>query len=157
LDAPRDRNGSFEPRIVRKGPTRSDGFNERIIALYARGLSTRDIRAHRREMYDVDVSADLISRLTDAVLEELPEWQSTRWIACFRWWRQKPHHARLHREADAPGARRMQLMRGCVPMMSYCGAVLIRFGRRWSHQASERPIAAHSRDPVVSDVVHKTV
>jgi putative transposase len=76
LDVPRDRNGSFEPRIVRKGQTRLDGFNERIIALYARGLSTRDIRAHLREMYDVDVSADLISRVTDAVLEELQEWQS---------------------------------------------------------------------------------
>jgi transposase-like protein len=76
LDVPRDRNGSFEPRIVRKGQTRLDGFNDRIIALYARGLSTRDIRAHLREMYDVDVSADLISRVTDAVLEELQEWQS---------------------------------------------------------------------------------
>ena len=61
---------------MRKGQTRLDGFNDRIIALYARGLSTRDIRAHLREMYDVDVSPDLISRVTDAVLEELQEWQS---------------------------------------------------------------------------------
>ena len=76
LDVPRDRNGSFSPQIVRKGQTRLDGFNDRIIALYARGLSTRDIRAHLREMYDVDVSPDLISRVTDAVLEELAEWQS---------------------------------------------------------------------------------
>jgi putative transposase len=76
LEVPRDRAGSFEPRIVRKGQTRLEGFNQRIIALYARGLTTRDIRAHLREMYDVDVSADLISRVTDAVLEELPEWQS---------------------------------------------------------------------------------
>jgi putative transposase len=76
LDVPRDRNGSFSPQIVRKGQTRLDGFNDRIIALYARGLTTRDIRAHLREMYDVDVSPDLISRVTDAVLEELQEWQS---------------------------------------------------------------------------------
>jgi putative transposase len=76
LDVPRDRAGSFEPRIVRKGQTRLDGFNERIVALYARGMTTRDIRAHLREMYDVDVSADLISRVTDAVVEELAEWQS---------------------------------------------------------------------------------
>jgi putative transposase len=76
LAVPRDRNGSFSPQIVRKGQTRLDGFNDRIIALYARGLSTRDIRAHLREMYDVDVSPDLISRVTDAVLEELQEWQS---------------------------------------------------------------------------------
>ena len=53
LAVPRDRNGSFEPQIVRKGQTRLDGFNERIIALYARGMTTRDIRAHLREMYDV--------------------------------------------------------------------------------------------------------
>jgi transposase-like protein len=76
LAVPRDRNGSFEPQIVRKGQTRLDGFNDRIIALYARGMSTRDIRAHLREMYDVDVSPDLISRVTDGVLEELAEWQS---------------------------------------------------------------------------------
>jgi putative transposase len=75
LDVPRDRNGSFSPQIVRKGQTRLDGFNDRIIALYARGLTTRDIRAHLREMYDVDVSPDLISRVTDAVLEEMQEWQ----------------------------------------------------------------------------------
>ena len=76
LAVPRDRNGSFEPQIVRKGQTRLEGFNERIIALYARGLTVRDIRAHLREMYDVDVSPDLISRVTDAVVEELQEWQS---------------------------------------------------------------------------------
>ena len=73
---PRDRNGTFEPRIVRKGQTRLEGFNDRIIALYARGMTTRDIRAHLREMYDVDVSPDLISRVTGAVLDELAEWQS---------------------------------------------------------------------------------
>jgi putative transposase len=76
LAVPRDRNGTFEPQIVRKGQTRLEGFNDRIIALYARGMTTRDIRAHLREMYDVDVSPDLISRVTDAVLEELAEWQS---------------------------------------------------------------------------------
>jgi putative transposase len=76
LAVPRDRNGSFEPKIVRKGQTRLDGFNDRIIALYARGMTTRDIRAHLAEMYQVEVSADLISRVTDGVLEELAEWQS---------------------------------------------------------------------------------
>ena len=76
LAVPRDRAGTFEPQIVRKGQTRLEGFNDRIIALYARGMTTRDIRAHLREMYDVDVSPDLISRVTDGVLEELAEWQS---------------------------------------------------------------------------------
>jgi putative transposase len=76
LQVPRDRNGSFSPKIVRKGQTRLEGFNDRIIALYARGMTTRDIAAHLREMYDVEVSPDLISRVTDGVLEELAEWQS---------------------------------------------------------------------------------
>ena len=76
LAVPRDRNGSFDPKIVRKGQTRLDGFNDRIIALYARGMTTRDIRAHLREMYQVEVSADLISRVTDAVVDELADWQS---------------------------------------------------------------------------------
>jgi putative transposase len=76
LAVPRDRAGSFDPRIVRKGQSRLDGFNDRIIALYARGLTTRDIRAHLREIYDVEVSPDLISRVTDAVVDELIEWQS---------------------------------------------------------------------------------
>src|SRR5215470_1738379 len=72
LAVPRDRNGTFEPQVVRKGQTRLEGFNERIIALYARGMTTRDIRAHLREMYDVEVSADLISRVTDAVVANRP-------------------------------------------------------------------------------------
>ena len=73
LAVPRDRDGSFEPQIVRKGQTRLAGFNERIITLYARGMTTRDIRAHLRQMYDMDRSPDLISRVTDGVLEELAE------------------------------------------------------------------------------------
>jgi putative transposase len=76
LAVPRDRAGSFDPKIVRKGQSRLDGFNDRIIALYARGLTTRDIRAHLRELYDVEVSPDLISRVTDAVVDELNEWQA---------------------------------------------------------------------------------
>src|ERR1700748_1004059 len=76
LAVPWDRNATFEPQIVRKGQTRLKGFNERIIALYARGMTTRDIRAHLREIYDVEVSPDLISRVTDAVAEEIQEWQS---------------------------------------------------------------------------------
>ncbi len=73
---PRDRLGSFEPAIVPKGSRRLEGFNERIIALYARGMTVRDIQAHLAEIYDVDVSADLISKVTAAVLEEAKAWQS---------------------------------------------------------------------------------
>lgn len=76
LDVARDRNGTFEPRIVPKGATRLGGFNDRIIALYSRGMTVRDIRAHLAEIYDVDVSPDLISRVTEAVWDELEEWRN---------------------------------------------------------------------------------
>jgi hypothetical protein len=95
LAVPRDRNGSFEPQIVRKGQTRLKGFNDRIIALYARGMTTRDIRAHLREMYDVDVSPDLISRVTDAVAGDLAEWQSR---ALDRVWPVTAAFAAAHRD-----------------------------------------------------------
>ena len=75
LDVPRDRNGSFEPQLVKKRQTRLPGFDEQVIALYARGLSQRDVRAHLEEMYGVSVSPELISRVTDAVLKELQDWQ----------------------------------------------------------------------------------
>jgi putative transposase len=76
LEVPRDRNGDFEPRIVPKGTSRLKGFNERIIALYARGMTVRDVRAHLAEIYGVDVSPDLISKVTDGVWDELEEWRN---------------------------------------------------------------------------------
>jgi transposase-like protein len=76
MEVPRDRNGDFAPKIVPKGTTRLKGFNERIIALYGRGMTVRDIRSHLEEIYDVDVSPDLISRVTEAVWEELEEWRN---------------------------------------------------------------------------------
>jgi putative transposase len=75
LDVPRDRAGSFEPKIVPKGTTRLAKFNENVIALYAAGMTTRDIAKTLKRMYSVDVSADLISRVTDGIVEELKEWQ----------------------------------------------------------------------------------
>jgi putative transposase len=76
LEVPRDRNGSFEPQIVPKGETRLDGFDDMIISMYARGMTVREIQGHLRELYAVDVSPDLISRVTDAVLDEVREWQN---------------------------------------------------------------------------------
>lgn len=76
LDVPRDRNGDFEPQIVPKGTSRLKGFNERIIALYGRGMTVRDVRDHLEEIYGVDVSPDLISKVTDAVWDELEEWRN---------------------------------------------------------------------------------
>ena len=75
LAVPRDRAGSFEPELVKKGQTRIDGVDDKIIGLYAAGLSVRDIRAHLEELYGLRVSPDLISRVTDAVLDEVREWQ----------------------------------------------------------------------------------
>jgi putative transposase len=72
---PRDRQGTFEPQIVRKGQRRFEGFDEKILALYSRGLSTRDIEAHLADLYGVKVGRDLISRVTDAVLDDVREWQ----------------------------------------------------------------------------------
>jgi putative transposase len=74
INAPRDRDGSFEPKIVKKRQRRFVGFDEKILALYSRGLSVRDIRAHLQEIYGVEVSLDLISRVTDAVMDDVREW-----------------------------------------------------------------------------------
>ena len=76
LSIPPDRAGTFEPVLVPKGVTRLDGFETRIISLYARGLSVREIQAHLKELYGTEVSPDLISRVTDAVLDEVKEWQN---------------------------------------------------------------------------------
>ena len=75
IDTPRDRDGSFEPKIVRKRQRRFEGFDDKILALYSRGLSTRDIEAHLAEIYGVHVGRDLISRVTDAVMEDARAWQ----------------------------------------------------------------------------------
>ena len=72
----RDRNGTFEPVIVPKGERRLEGFDDRIVSLYARGMTVREIRGHLEELYGVAVSPDLISRVTDTVLEEVREWQN---------------------------------------------------------------------------------
>jgi putative transposase len=75
IDTPRDRDGSFAPKIVRKRQRRFEGFDEKILALYSRGLSTRDIEAHLAEIYGVQVGRDLISRVTDAVMDDARAWQ----------------------------------------------------------------------------------
>jgi putative transposase len=76
LEIPRDRAGSFDPALIAKYQRRFPDFDDKIISMYARGMSTREIAGHVRELYGVDVSADLISAVTDAVLEELAAWQA---------------------------------------------------------------------------------
>ena len=73
---PRDRVGSFEPQLIAKGQTRFDGFDDKILSLYARGMTVREIQGHLAEIYGTDVSPDLISRVTDGVLEEVRDWQN---------------------------------------------------------------------------------
>ena len=75
IKTPRDREGTFEPQLVRKGQRRFEGFDDKILALYARGLSTRDIEAHLAEIYGVNVGRDLISRVTDEVMDDVRAWQ----------------------------------------------------------------------------------
>jgi putative transposase len=74
--SPRDRNATFEPKIVGKRQTRWVGFDEKVIALYGRGLTVREIQGHLAEIYGSEVSPDLISTITDAVLEDAKEWQN---------------------------------------------------------------------------------
>jgi putative transposase len=76
LDIPRDRQGTFEPLLIPKHERRFRGFDEKILSLYARGLTAREIQGHLEEIYGVDVSPSLISSVTEAVLEEVKAWQS---------------------------------------------------------------------------------
>lgn len=73
---PRDRKGTFEPRLVKKHQTRFTGFDDKILSLYARGMSARDIQAHLSEMYGTDIAPSLVSEVTDAVVDEIAAWQS---------------------------------------------------------------------------------
>ncbi len=76
IDVPRDRASEFEPQLIKKGQTRFDGFDDKIISMYARGMTCREIKAHLEEIYGVEVSPDMISTVTDAVIDEVRAWQS---------------------------------------------------------------------------------
>jgi len=76
LSIPRDRAGSFDPKLIAKYQRRFPDFDDKIISMYARGMTVRDIRGHVEELYGIDVSPELISAITDAVLDEVAEWQS---------------------------------------------------------------------------------
>lgn len=75
IQVPRDRNGTFEPQLIEKHQTRFEGFDDKILSMYARGMTVRDIQGHLHEMYGVEVSAALISEVTDSVMEEVKAWQ----------------------------------------------------------------------------------
>ena len=83
LDIPRDRSGTFDPQLIAKYQRRFPDFDEKIISMYARGMTVREVRGHLEEIYGLDVSPDLISTVTDAVLEEVGEWQNRALDACY--------------------------------------------------------------------------
>ncbi len=76
LQVPRDRQASFEPQLIAKYRRRLPDFDDKVVSLYARGMTTREIQGHLRELYGIEVSPDLISVVTDAVLEQVAEWQN---------------------------------------------------------------------------------
>jgi putative transposase len=76
LETPRDRNGDFEPQLIKKNQTRWAGFDDKILSMYARGMSTREIQGHLEEMYQLEVSPSLISDVTDGVMEQARAWQN---------------------------------------------------------------------------------
>jgi putative transposase len=76
IEVSRDRNSEFEPTIIEKHQTRFDGFDDKIISMYARGMSTRDIQGHLKEIYQIEVSPDFISTVTDSVMDGVKEWQN---------------------------------------------------------------------------------
>lgn len=76
IAVPRDRNGEYEPQIIKKGQRRFEGFDDKIVSMYARGMTTRDIQSHLEEIYGVEVSPELISTVTDAVIDEVRAWQN---------------------------------------------------------------------------------
>jgi putative transposase len=84
IAVPRDRQATFDPQLIAKYQRRFPGFDDKIVSLYARGMSTREIQGHLRELYGLDVSPDLVSAVTDAVLEEVAAWQSRPLEAVYR-------------------------------------------------------------------------
>ncbi|MCG8148825.1 transposase [Moraxella sp. PS-22] len=75
LDIPRDRNGRFDPLFIRKHDRTLHGFDDKVLSLYSRGMSTRDIKEHLQEIYGVDISSTFISTVTNQVLDEVKQWQ----------------------------------------------------------------------------------
>ena len=76
LEVPRDRQASFDPQLIARYQRRFPGFDDKIVSMYARGMSTREITGHLRELYGIEVSPDLVSAVTDAVLDEVAAWQA---------------------------------------------------------------------------------
>lgn len=80
---PRDRNGDYEPRLIKKYQNAvTQDMEEKILSMYAKGMTTGDIESHMRELYDIDISNSTISRITDKILPIVKEWQKPLWKKC---------------------------------------------------------------------------
>jgi transposase-like protein len=95
IEVPRDRDGTFEPRLIGKHERRFTGFDDKVLALYARGMTVREIQAFLAEMYGVEVSPDLISTVTDGIVAESPPGRRGRSMRCIRWCSSMPCASRF--------------------------------------------------------------
>jgi putative transposase len=116
IDVPRDRQSSFDPQLIAKYQRRFPGFDDKIVSMYARGMSTREITAHLQELYGIDVSPDLISTVTDAVLDEVATWQQRPLDPIYRWSSSMPSGSRSATRGWFV-TRRSTLRWACAPMV----------------------------------------
>jgi len=138
LAVPRDREVRFDLQLIAKYQRRFPGFDDKIISMYARGMSTREIVGHLRDLYGIEVSPDLISAVTDAVLEEVAAWQARApWKRSTRWFSSMPCGSRIRDE----GLVRNKAHRA-------------RRARRW-HQGDPRPLARAERSRQILAARHE--
>jgi transposase-like protein len=115
IEVPRDRDGSFDPQMVAKGQRRLPGFDEKVIALYARGMTTREIQGHLKELYHVDVSPTLISAVTDAVMEDVRAWQARALEPVYPIVYLDAIHVKLRTGGHDAQLRKVTMSRGAFP------------------------------------------
>ena len=113
LSVPRDRAGTFDPKLIAKYQRRFPDFDEKIISMYARGMTVREIRGHLEELYGIDVSPDLISAVTDAVLDEVAEWQNRPLDTATPWCFSMPFGSRSATRASCATRRSTSASSGC--------------------------------------------
>jgi hypothetical protein len=125
IDVPRDREGSFEPRLIGKHERRFTGFDDKILALYARGMTVREIQGFLAEMYGVEVSPDLISTVTDGIVAEVTAGKADRSSGCIRSCSSTPFESRFATNRPFAARRSISRWRSCrmgIARSSGCGS-----------------------------------
>ena len=133
LSVPRDRAGTFDPKLIAKYQRRFPDFDDKIISMYARGMTVREIRGHLEELYGIDVSPDLISAITDAVLDEVANGRTGRSMSVTRWSSSTPFGSRSATKASSATRRSTSRSASCRTAP-----------RRFSASGSNRPRAPSS-------------